>query len=104
MIGVHALVCLCRYVAEMMNNRLLRYFERPEGVYHGSVFYQFAGGVGPSSVAVDKEGNVFVAHYDILGNPENPQDGRVYVISPTGKLMALIVVPAAPQVSGVAVK
>jgi aspartate beta-hydroxylase len=88
----------------MMNNRLLRYFERPEGVYHGSVFYQFSGGVGPSSVAVDKEGNIYVAQYDILTNPENPQDGRVYVLSPTGKLLALIVVPAAPQVSGVAVK
>ncbi len=57
----------CSYVAEMMNNRLLRYFERPEGVYHGSVFYQFSGGIGPSGVTVDKDGNIYVAQYDILG-------------------------------------
>jgi hypothetical protein len=40
----------------MMTNRVLRYFQQPEGVYHGSVFYQNSGGVGPSCIAIDKQG------------------------------------------------
>ena len=32
------------YVCEMMTNRVLRYFQQPEGVYHASVFYQLSGG------------------------------------------------------------
>jgi sugar lactone lactonase YvrE len=34
----------CLYVAEMCQNRVLRYSQSPEGVFHPSVFYQFAGG------------------------------------------------------------
>lgn len=56
-----------RYVAEMMNNRILRFFEKPEGVFHGSVFYQFSGGVGPSSVTCDSAGTIYIGHYDVKG-------------------------------------
>ena len=58
---------LCSYVAEMMKNRILRFYEKPEGVYHGSVFYQFSGGVGPTSICTDGSGNIFVGHYEIKG-------------------------------------
>lgn len=64
----HLLCQLClglSYVAEMMTNRLLRFFQKPGGVYHGSVFYQFSGGIGPSAVAVAKDGTIYVTHYDI---------------------------------------
>lgn len=56
-----------RYVAEMMKNRIIRYFQQPPGVYHGSVFYQFQGGVGPSGIAVDRQGSIYVGHYDTRG-------------------------------------
>jgi sugar lactone lactonase YvrE len=86
------------YVAEMMKNRLLRFFERPEGVFHGSVFYQFSGGVGPSSVACDASGTIYVGHFDIK---DTGSDGRVFVISKTGKLLSVVQTPEAPEISGV---
>eukprot|EP01036_Dinobryon_divergens_P040732 gene40732-53897_t len=52
------------YVSEMMANRVLRFYQRPEGVFHGSVFYQFSGGVGPSSLICDSNGTLYVGHYD----------------------------------------
>ena len=52
------------YVTEMMTNRLLRFFQKPEGVYHGHVLYQNQGGIGPSCVAVDPlNGNIYVGIY-----------------------------------------
>jgi sugar lactone lactonase YvrE len=55
------------YVCEMMKNRVLRYFQQPEGVYHGSVFYQLTGSVGPSAIAIDGSGNLYIAQYDTRG-------------------------------------
>lgn len=56
------------YVAETMQNRVLRFFQRPAGVYHGSVFYTMSGGVGPSSLALDSHGNLYVGQFDVKGN------------------------------------
>ncbi len=50
-----------------MANRIIRYYQKPEGVYHSSVFYQLSGSVGPSSIVCDKKGNIYVGQYDILG-------------------------------------
>ena len=58
-----------RYVAEMMANRVLRFFQQPAGVYHSSVFHQFSGGVGPSCLAIDSNGNLYVGHYEVRGTP-----------------------------------
>jgi hypothetical protein len=57
-----------RFVAETMQNRVLRFYQQPLGVYHGSVFYQFNGGVGPTALTMDDSGNLIVAHADIRGN------------------------------------
>eukprot|EP01034_Spumella_vulgaris_P031888 gene31888-39394_t len=83
-----------------MSNRILRYFQQPSGVYHGSVFYQLSGGVGPSSICLDSEGNLYVGQYDIK---ESASEGLVYVISGAGKLVSTIVTAGGPEVSGVAV-
>ena len=40
------------YVAETLMNRVLRVVIHSSGVYHTSVFYQFAGRMGPSALAV----------------------------------------------------
>jgi hypothetical protein len=55
------------YVVEMLTNRVLRFVQKPKGVYHGSVFYQFSGGVGPSGIAVDVAGNVYVSRFEVQG-------------------------------------
>lgn len=58
---------MCSYVAETMCNRIIRFFQQPYGVYHGSIFYQLSGGVGPMSLTLDEEGNVFVGQYEVRG-------------------------------------
>ena len=60
------IVC-CSYVAELLANRILRFAARPAGVYHQSVFHQFAGRMGPSALAIDEDGNLYVARYDFAG-------------------------------------
>ena len=50
-----------------MANRVLRFFQQPAGVYHASVFHQFSGGVGPSSLAIDSNGNLYVGQYEVRG-------------------------------------
>jgi len=56
------------YVAEMMRNRVLRFSQRPVGVYHLSVFCQMSGGMGPSCLALDERtGVLYVGQYDFKG-------------------------------------
>ena len=50
-----------------MTNRVLRFVQRPAGVYHSSVFHQFSGRMGPSALAVDPDGLIYVARYDFAG-------------------------------------
>ena len=50
-----------------MANRVLRFVQRPAGVYHSSVFHQFSGRMGPSALAVDPDGLIYVARYDFAG-------------------------------------
>lgn len=61
------------YVAETMRNRVLRLRARPNNAYHVSVFYQFAGGLGPSCIACDLSGTIYVGHYDFTGASPDPE-------------------------------
>jgi sugar lactone lactonase YvrE len=87
------------YVAETMTNRILRFFQQPVGVYHGSVFYQLSGGIGPMALTLDSTGNLFVGQYDLK---DSTSDGHVYVVSPTGKLLKTITTNG-PEISGLAI-
>ena len=84
------------YVTEMMTNRILRFFQKPDGVFHGSVFYQNTGGVGPSCITVDKDGKIYIGIYDIK---EATSDGTVLVLDKIGKLINTIITKG-PEVSG----
>ena len=56
------------YVAEMMRNRVLRFAQRPAGVFHLSVFAQLSGGIGPGALALDEQtGTLYVGQYDFKG-------------------------------------
>ena len=85
------------FVAEQMNNRVLRFYQEPEGVFHGSVFYQNSGGVGPSSVAVDNEGTLYVGIYETSAAKST---GTVLIINKDGNLEGTVVTDGA-EVTGV---
>ena len=87
------------YVAEMMANRIVRYFQQPEGVYHGSVFYQLSGAVGPNSIAVDAQGSLYVGVYD---TKESAVMGKVLIISSAGAHVGTITTPG-PEISGLCI-
>jgi len=88
------------YVCEQSQNRILRFYQEPEGVYHGSVFYQLSGGVGPSSIAVDSQGSLYVGIFETKSSGRST--GSVLVISDTGKYVSTITTDA-PEVSGLAI-
>ena len=88
------------YVAEMCMNRVLRYFQSPEGVFQASVFYQFCGGIGPSALACDNQGNIYVAHFE---QRDGSQDGKISILSSAGKLLDTVLTPGA-EISGICVR
>ncbi|TMW59497.1 hypothetical protein Poli38472_004566 [Pythium oligandrum] len=79
------------YVAEQMANRVLRLIQRPANTYHTSVFHQFAGGLGPSCVTVDRHGSLYVGHFDYSG-PRRSQ-GKISVLSSDGVVSRTLDVP-----------
>jgi sugar lactone lactonase YvrE len=87
------------YVAETMTNRVLRFFQQPEGVYHGSVFHQLSGGIGPVALAVDAQGSLYVG---VTDTKDCGAGGRVLVISNVGVHVGTIVTPG-PEISGLAI-
>jgi sugar lactone lactonase YvrE len=54
----------CLYVAETLENRVLRISNMPYGVLNASVYCQFNGRLGPNALALDDTGYLFVARYE----------------------------------------
>lgn len=81
----------CLFVAETCMNRILRFIQKPTGVFHFSVFYQFAGGFGPSALCTDAEGALYVAHFDPTLT-ENEQ-AKISVLSSDGVLIDTFSIP-----------
>ena len=88
------------YVAEQSQNRILRFYQEPEGVYHGSVFYQSSGGVGPSCITVDEQGSLYIGIYETCASGKST--GTVLVLSDTGKVVSTINTDG-PEITGVAI-
>lgn len=66
------------YVAESLNNRILRVVCHSSGAYHTSVFHQFTGRMGPTALAVSPQGQVYVARFDFK---ENSKNGLISVLN-----------------------
>jgi len=89
------------YVAETMANRVLRFAQSTTGVFHMSVFCQFAGLLGPTALTVDpKTGNLYVARFDFK---DCASDGTIVVLSPKGEQLRTLSVPG-PEVTGIAIE
>ncbi|KAL0486824.1 beta-lactamase domain-containing proteinonase [Acrasis kona] len=80
------------YVAETMMNRVLRFVQKPAGVYHCSVFHQFSGGLGPMALACDSSGLLYVSNFDFTeaGQEGEANVGQITVLKPNGKLHSTI--------------
>ncbi|ETW09350.1 hypothetical protein H310_01722 [Aphanomyces invadans] len=89
------------YVAEMMHNRLLRFVQRPTGIYHCTVFHQFAGGMGPSCVACDADGRIYVGMFDVAGGAD--EHGKIYILSHAGTIEHVLQVPG-QEITGLCIE
>lgn len=49
---------------------MLRFAQRPRGVFHGTVFHQFSGRMGPSAAVCGHDGTLYVARYELSGGSQ----------------------------------
>ncbi len=90
------------YVCETFTNRILR-ISHIGNQPITSVFYQFAGRVGPTAIALDDpiNGNLYVARYDFKETDEKKiVDGLISVINRDGILLGEIIIPNLPEITG----
>ena len=90
------------YLVETYSNRVLRLMENPNGVYHTSVFHQFYGRLGPTAIAIDALGNIYVARYEFQ-NSEKEVDGLISVLNKDGYLVGELIIPKMPEITGMCI-
>jgi sugar lactone lactonase YvrE len=89
------------YAADTLANRIIRLTQNPSGVYHSSVFFQFSGRVGPTALAVDESGNLYVARYEFqIGLEGNDFDGIISVVNKHGRLIGELIIPNLSEITG----
>ena len=103
------------YVAETMNNRILRFVKQKHGVFLSSVFHQFSGGFGPTALSYvndpqAKMSYLLVARFDFGSPPEAGEEaqgpqGGIAVLKQTGELLREFAGPAelGPEITGLLV-
>lgn len=52
------------YICETLKNRILKVYTGPKGHNVMTVFHQFSGKLGPTAIAVNKDGHIFVAKFE----------------------------------------
>jgi len=75
----------------------LRVVIHSSGVFHTSVFHQFSGRLGPTSIAVSEQGNLYVARFDFA---ETSKDGLITVLNPDGDVVDDLLVVGMPELTG----
>ena len=87
----------CLYVAETLNNRVLRVVLHSSGVYHTSVFHQFTGRLGPTAIAISPDGKIYVARFDFA---ETSQNGVISILTDQGELEEDLTVSDCSEITG----
>ena len=87
------------YVAETFANRILRITENPQGIFHTSVFYVFNGRVGPTSLTIDDQGNVYVSRFEYQ-KEDKSVNGLISVINKDGDLVGELELPKMSEITG----
>lgn len=85
------------YVAETGMNRVLRIVCHPSGVYHTSVFHQFAGRFGPTALAMHPDGRLFVARFDFT---DFTKHGVISILNGDGLVEEELQVQDCPEITG----
>ena len=87
------------YVAETFANRILRITENPQGIFHTSVFYVFNGRVGPTSLTIDDQGNIYVSRFEYQ-KEDKSVNGLISVINKDGDLVGELELPKMCEITG----
>jgi gluconolactonase len=90
------------YLVETFTNRVIRLIQSPPDIFHSSVFHQFSGRVGPTAIAIDALGNIYVARYEFQTN-EKDVDGIISVLNKDGYLVGELIIPKMPEITGLCI-
>jgi sugar lactone lactonase YvrE len=85
------------YVCETLKNRILRVVIHSSGVFHTSVFHQFSGRLGPTSISINENGHLYVARFDFA---ESSKHGLITVLNEEGEVLDDLCVNDNPEITG----
>lgn len=85
------------YVSEMCQNRILKVVLHENGTYHTSVFKQFSGRFGPTAIAVNHDGLLYVARFDFAHITDH---GIITVLNEKAEIEDEIRLPRLPEITG----
>jgi gluconolactonase len=90
------------YMVETFTNRVIRIIQSPPDIFYSSVFHQFSGRIGPTAIAMDTIGNIYVARYEFQ-TPEKDIDGIISVLNKDGYLVGELTLPHLPEITGMCI-
>lgn len=85
------------FVAEMCHNRILKVVLHENGTYHTSVFKQFSGRFGPTALAVNHDGLIYVARFDFAQVSDH---GVITILNEKAEIEDEIKLPKLPEITG----
>ena len=85
------------FVAEMCRNRILKVVLHENGTYQTSVFKQFSGRFGPTAMAVNHDGLLYVARFDFAHITDH---GIITVLNEKAEIEDEIKLPKLPEITG----
>ena len=87
------------YIAETFKNRIIRVTQHPEGIFHSSVFYTFNGRIGPTALAIDELGNIYVGRFEFQ-NKEKTNDGLITILNKEGVEIGELLISGMSEING----